>query len=78
MGYRNLGEYVDDLERSGHLVRVAHPVDPHLEAAEVQRRLYAAGGPAVLFTRPKGSAFPLLANLFGTPARARFLCRDTL
>src|SRR5438309_7330942 len=78
MGYRSLHECVDDLARTGQLARVDHPVDPDLEAAEIQRRLYRAQGPAVLFTRPKGCDFPLLANLFGTPERAVFLFRDTL
>lgn len=78
MGYRNLRECVDDLARTGRLVRMDHEVDPYLEAAEIQRRLYAARGPAVLFTRVKGNAFPLLANLFGTPDRARFVFRDSL
>ncbi|MFO0851339.1 MAG: UbiD family decarboxylase [Gemmataceae bacterium] len=78
MGYRNLTECVADLERHGHLVRVEHPIDPHLELAEVQRRLYRANGPAVLFTRPKGTGFPMLANLFGTMDRTRFLFRDAL
>jgi 4-hydroxy-3-polyprenylbenzoate decarboxylase len=78
MGYRNLTECVADLERSGQLVRVDAPIDPYLEMAEVQRRLYRARAPAVLFTRPKGTAFPMLANLFGTIERARFLFRDTL
>jgi 4-hydroxy-3-polyprenylbenzoate decarboxylase len=78
MGYRNLHDCVDDLARTGRLVRVDVPVDPYLEAAEIQRRLYQARGPAVLFTRIKGCTFPILANLFGTPERARFLFRDTL
>jgi 4-hydroxy-3-polyprenylbenzoate decarboxylase len=46
--------------------------------AEAQRRVYAAGGPALLFTRPKGCAFPMVCNLFGTLERTRFLFRDTL
>lgn len=78
MGYRNLQECVDDLERAGRLVRVGHEIDPRLEAAEVQRRLYRAAGPAVLFERVRGCRFPILANLFGTPERARFLFRDSL
>ena len=77
-GYRNLADCVADLERAGRLVRVDHPVDPNLEMAEVQRRLYRVGGPAVLFTRPAGTAFPMLANLFGTPDRTRFLFRHAL
>jgi 4-hydroxy-3-polyprenylbenzoate decarboxylase len=78
MGHRNIRDCVDDLARAGHLVRVDHEVDPYLEAAEIQRRLYTARGPAVLFTRVKGTSFPILANLFGTPERARFLFRDAL
>ena len=78
MAHRNLTEVVHDLERHGQLVRVAAPIDPHLEMAEVQRRLYHKGGPAILFTNPKGTSFPMLANLFGTMERMRFLFRDTL
>lgn len=53
-------------------------MDPYLEMAEVQRRLYAAQGPAVLFENVKGSPFPAVANLFGTIDRSRFMFRDTL
>ena len=78
MSYRSLRECVHDLERTGGLVRVDCELDPHLEVAEVQRRLYRNRGPAVLFTRVKGTAFPVLGNLFGTMERARYLFRDTL
>jgi 4-hydroxy-3-polyprenylbenzoate decarboxylase len=78
MAYRSLRECVEDLEEHGHLVRVSEEVDPHLEIAEIQRRLYAAQGPAVLFERVRGTPFPCLANLFGTLERCRFLFRDTL
>lgn len=78
MIHRNLADAVADLERHGHLVRVDHPIDPHLEMAEIQRRLYAHGGPAVLFTQPVGTRFPMLANLFGTLDRTRFLFRHTI
>ena len=78
MAHRNLTECVADLEQAGQLVRVDAPIDPHLEMAEVQRRLYRKGGPAVLFTQPKGTAFPMLANLFGTLERTRYLFRDSL
>jgi 4-hydroxy-3-polyprenylbenzoate decarboxylase len=78
MTHRTLTDAVADLERHGHLVRVDHPVDPHLEMAEIQRRLYARGGPAVLFTAPAGTRFPMLANLFGTLDRTRFLFRHTI
>ena len=78
MGYRNLQECVVDLERTKQLVRINAEVDPHLEIAEIQRRVYQASGPALLFTNAKGCRFPLLANLFGTIERTRFLFRDTL
>jgi 4-hydroxy-3-polyprenylbenzoate decarboxylase len=78
MGYRNLQECVADLERSGHLVRIDQEVDPYLEAAEIQRRVYQAGGPALYYARVKGCAFPMVSNLFGTIERTRFLFRDML
>src|SRR5438270_3648637 len=78
MGYPSLQACVADLERTGRLVRINVEIDPHLEAAEVQRRVYQAQGPALLFTRVKGCAFPMASNLFGTLERTRFLFRDTL
>ena len=76
--YASLKACVDDLERHGQLRRVEEEVDPYLEMAEIQRRVYAAQGPALLFTRVKGCAFPCLSNLYGTSARTRFLFRDSL
>src|SRR5262249_22923144 len=78
MGYRTLRECVNDLERSGQLVRIEHEIDPHLEMAEIHRRVYQTGGPALYFARPKSCAFPMVSNLFGTLERTRFLFRDTL
>ena len=78
MGYRTLKECIDDLGRTGQLVRIEEEVDPHLEAAEIQRRVFRAGGPAVYYARVKGCRFPMVSNLFGTMERARYLFRDTL
>jgi 4-hydroxy-3-polyprenylbenzoate decarboxylase len=78
MGYRNLQQCVRDLEATRQLVRIDDPVDACLEAAEIQRRVFAAGGPAVLFANVTGCRFPMVSNLFGTIERARFLFRDTL
>ncbi|PHS08938.1 MAG: 3-octaprenyl-4-hydroxybenzoate carboxy-lyase [Blastopirellula sp.] len=78
MGYRSLRQCVTDLEKNGHLVRIEDEIDAQLEAAEIQRRVYASGGPAVLFTNVKGCQFPMVSNLFGTMERARFMFRDTL
>ena len=78
MGYRNLQECVVDLERQGMLLRVETPLDPHLEVGVVQRMVYQAGGPALLFTNPVNCNFPLLGNLFGTLERTRFIFRDAM
>jgi 4-hydroxy-3-polyprenylbenzoate decarboxylase len=78
MGYRNLRECVLDLERAGQLVRIETEIDPYLQAAEIQRRVYQAQGPAVFYARVKGCRFPMVSNLFGTRERTRFLFRDTL
>lgn len=78
MGYRNLRECVNDLERTKQLVRIDAEIDANLEAAEIQRRVYQAGGPALLFTRVKGCKFPMVSNLFGTVARAEYMFRDSL
>ncbi len=78
MGYPSLQACVKDLERSRQLVVIDQEIDPHLEAAEIQRRLYQAGGPALLMRRVKGCRFPMVCNLFGTLERTRFLFRDQL
>jgi 4-hydroxy-3-polyprenylbenzoate decarboxylase len=78
MSYASLRECIHDLERTGQLVRIDQEVDPYLEAAEIQRRVYQAGGPAIYYCRVKGCRFPMVSNLFGTMERTRFLFRDTL
>lgn len=78
MGYWNLRECVEDLERHGRLIRLAEEVDARLEAAEIHRRVYASGGPAVLYENVRGCRFPMVSNLFGSLEQARFLFRDTI
>ena len=78
MGYASLRDCVIDLERTRQLVRIDAEIDPHLEAAEIQRRVYRAGGPALLYAHVKGCRFPMVSNLFGTLERTRFLFRDML
>lgn len=68
--FSDLRGFLDHLRRDRDLVEISAPVDPVLEAAEIHRRVIAAGGPALLFTNIKGAAFPLATNLFGTPRRA--------
>ncbi|HBA87514.1 MAG TPA: 3-octaprenyl-4-hydroxybenzoate carboxy-lyase [Geobacter sp.] len=78
MGYKNLASCVADLERTGALVRINGELSADLEIGSIQRRVYLAGGPALLFTRVKGCSFPMLGNLFGTLERTRYIFRDTL
>jgi 4-hydroxybenzoate decarboxylase subunit C len=68
--FSDLRTFLDRLVRDGDLVTIEVPVDPCLEAAEIHRRVIAAGGPALLFTNVKGSRFRLAMNLFGTARRA--------
>ena len=76
--YHSLEECILDLEKSGQLVRVHEEVDPNLEMAALHMRVYAAGGPAILFENIKGSKFPAVSNLFGTLERSKFIFRNTL
>jgi 4-hydroxy-3-polyprenylbenzoate decarboxylase len=78
VGYRTLRDCVADLERTRRLVRIDALVDPYLEMAEIHRRVFQAGGPALFFPHVKDCAFPMVSNLFGTLERTRFLFRDTL
>ncbi|RLS33662.1 MAG: UbiD family decarboxylase [Planctomycetota bacterium] len=78
MGFRSLASCVDALRAEREAVVVETSVDPHLEIAEIQRRLFRSGGPAVLFTRVRGSDFPVLVNLYGTRRRIERIFADTL
>ncbi|OWY23870.1 3-octaprenyl-4-hydroxybenzoate carboxy-lyase [Sphingobacteriales bacterium UPWRP_1] len=78
MAYRCMYDCLLDLEKHGHLVRITEEVDPHLEMAAIHRRVYEAGGPALWFTRVKGSRFTCSSNLFGTLERSKFMFRHTL
>jgi len=78
MIHRNLRSCLDDLERTRQLVRIDAPVDPCLEVGAIQRRVFRAGGPALLFTNVKGTNFPMAANIFGTLERTRYIFRSTL
>ena len=69
MRYDDLRDFIAQLERQGELKRIRHEVSPVLEMTEICDRVLRAGGPAILFERPKGHTVPVLANLFGTPRR---------
>lgn len=67
---RDIRALVDVLRREGDLVEIDAECDPHLEIAEIHRRVVAANGPALLFKRPKNADFPVVTNLFGSKKRA--------
>src|SRR5881394_957422 len=69
MKYADLRDFLAQLERRGELKRIAVEVDPRLEMTEICDRVLKAGGPALLFEKPKGHRIPVLGNLFGTPRR---------
>jgi len=69
MAFASLRSFLDHLEHRGRLVRVQEPVSPVLEMTEIQTRLLAEKGPAVLFENVEGHAMPVLVNLFGTIER---------
>lgn len=66
---RDLKHFISALDERGHVVHVHAEVDADQEIPEIHRRVIAAGGPALLFHRVKGSRFPLVSNLFGTSQR---------
>jgi 4-hydroxy-3-polyprenylbenzoate decarboxylase len=69
--FPDVASFIDELSRRKDLVRVAEPVDPHLEMAAVIDRACKTpgGGPALLFERPTGGSMPVAANLYGSMAR---------
>src|SRR5471032_2928966 len=69
MPYASLRDFMARLEQAGRLVRVKAPVSPVLEMTEIQTRLLAEKGPAVLFENVPGYDMPVLVNLFGTVER---------
>ena len=69
MRYKDLREFIEQLEQMGELKRISQPVDPNLEMTEICDRTLRQGGPALLFENPVGYDMPVLGNLFGTPRR---------
>jgi 4-hydroxy-3-polyprenylbenzoate decarboxylase len=69
MKYKDLRDFIAQLESQGELKRIKAEIDPHLEMTEICDRVLKAGGPAILFEKPRGHTIPVLGNLFGTPRR---------
>jgi UbiD family decarboxylase len=79
----SLRTFLDLLHRENEIITIKAEVDPYLELAEIHRRVISEGGPALLFTRVKGSRYPVVTNMFGTerridlafgPKPERFVC----
>src|SRR5258708_5435077 len=69
MAYNNLRDFIRALEKAGELKRIKTEVDPILEITEITDRVSKAGGPALLFEKPKGYKSPVLINTYGSTAR---------
>ncbi len=69
MKYKDLRDFLNQLEKQGELKRITAEVDPYLEMTEISDRVLRQAGPALLFENPKGFNTPVLTNLFGTPKR---------
>ncbi len=69
MKYKDLRDFIQQLEARGKLKRISIEVDPYLEMTEISDRVLRQAGPALLFENPKGFDTPVLTNLFGTPER---------
>lgn len=78
MPYASLEDCLLDLEKTGQLIRVKEEVDPDLEMASIQLKVYDAQGPALLFENVKGTSFRAASNIFGTLERSRFIFRHTI
>jgi 4-hydroxy-3-polyprenylbenzoate decarboxylase len=69
MKYKDLRDFIAQLEAQGELKRISCEINPDLEMTEICDRVLKAAGPAILFENPKGYRMPVLGNLFGTPER---------
>ena len=75
VSFSDLRQFISYLEHDRDLVTIDVPVNAYLEAAEIHRRVIAAGGPALLFTNiltsdGERATSRLVTNLFGTAKRA--------
>jgi 4-hydroxy-3-polyprenylbenzoate decarboxylase len=78
MSYRGLTDFIDNLDRSGELLRIKQFADPLLEISEIADRITKSNGKALLFEN-NGTSFPLLINTYGSQKRmAMALGRDSL
>lgn len=77
MQYKDLRDFIQQLEKMGELKRIRQPVSTHLEMTEISDRVLRAEGPALLFENAEGYSIPVLCNLFGTPKRVALAMGQT-
>ncbi|WP_026052520.1 4-hydroxy-3-polyprenylbenzoate decarboxylase [Gayadomonas joobiniege] len=77
MQYKDLRDFIQQLEKMGELKRISQPISTHLEMTEISDRVLRAQGPALLFENPEGFNVPVLCNLFGTPERVAMAMGQT-
>lgn len=78
MSYKNLRSCLLDLKKKGELIEINFETDANQEMAEIHRRVFDQGGPAIWFKKVKGSPFEAASNIYGTYERAEYLFRDVL
>ncbi|OQA57695.1 MAG: 3-octaprenyl-4-hydroxybenzoate carboxy-lyase [Candidatus Omnitrophica bacterium ADurb.Bin277] len=69
MAYKDLRDFLRDLQKDGELAEITAVVDPKLEITEIYDRVVKKGGPALLFKKIRGTSMPLVINLFGSEKR---------
>lgn len=72
MKYKDLRDFIQQMETLGQLKRIQHQIDPYLEMTEICDRSLKANGPAILFENPKNHTIPVLGNLFGSTQRVAY------
>lgn len=78
MSYSSLQACIDDLDKTGQLIRIKEEVDPYLEMAAIHLRIHEAKGKAILFEKIKGCKYQAVSNFYGTTERSKYIFRDTL
>ncbi len=73
MSFKNIAEFLKELERQGELIRIKEKLSPILEITEVIDRVskMPGGGKALLFENVEGYDIPIVANLYGSERRIK-------
>lgn len=69
MAYRDLRDFLKDLEKEGDLLRIKDEIDKDLEITHILDRAVKEEGPAIIFENVKGSKIKVVGNILGTHRR---------